>query len=49
LCSRQKALFKLASLDPGLAVENIIREFELMPLSEYIVRAEQANAAGWVD
>ena len=37
--------FTLASLDPELSVEEIIREFELTPLTEYLVRAEQANAA----
>ncbi|MBT5452034.1 MAG: hypothetical protein HOI20_06765 [Gemmatimonadetes bacterium] len=47
--SRQETLFKLESLDPALAVEDIIRAFERTPLSEYIVRAEQANAAARVD
>jgi len=49
LHSMQETLFKLESLDPALAVEDIIRAFELTSLSEYIVRAEQANAApGWI-
>ena len=47
--SRQETLFKLESLVPALAVEDIIRVFELTSLSEYIVRAEQANAAVRVD
>jgi len=42
-------LFKLGSLDPALAVEDIIRAFELTSLNGHIVRAEQANAAARVD
>jgi beta-ureidopropionase len=35
--------FTLASLDPDLAVEDIIREFELTPLSDYVARNEAAQ------
>jgi beta-ureidopropionase len=35
--------FTLASLDPDLAVEDIIREFELTPLSDYVACNEAAQ------
>jgi predicted amidohydrolase len=33
----------LASLDPGLTVDDIMKEFELTPLDGYIIRAQQAQ------
>jgi beta-ureidopropionase len=35
--------FTLASLDPELAVEDIIKEFDLTPLSDYLARNEAAQ------
>ncbi len=37
--------FTLASLDPDLAVEDIIKEFELTPLSDYLARNQTAQDA----
>ena len=37
--------FTLASLDPKLAVEDLIEEFELLPLSDYIARNETVQDA----
>ncbi|MSU37197.1 MAG: carbon-nitrogen hydrolase family protein [Pedosphaera sp.] len=34
----------LASLDPELAVEDIMKEFDLTPLDDYILRAQKAQA-----
>jgi predicted amidohydrolase len=35
--------FTLASLDPGLSLGDLIREYELVPLDEYIARATKVN------
>lgn len=37
--------FTLASLDPELSVDDLIEEFELLPLSRYLPRAEAAQRA----
>lgn len=34
--------FTMTSLDPELATEDIIKEFEMVPLTDYIARAEKA-------
>ena len=38
-------LVTLASLDPDLTVDDLIREFELTPHSAYIQRGQQAQGA----